>query len=59
MEFGKLNAGKFEYVEGNLVFLYIKTHSKLWENWLAEVKLLINLKIFSSPGSQTSRYSTI
>ena len=37
--------GKFWNLVGNFVFLYIKTHNKLWENWSASREI----KIFSSP----------
>ena len=37
--------GKFLNLKGNFVFLYIKTHYKLWENWPSSPEM----NIFSSP----------
>ena len=37
--------GKFWNLVGNFVFLYIKTHYKLWEYWPASWEI----NIFSSP----------
>ena len=54
-EFEELLPGKcwcleFWNLKGDFVFLYIKTHIKLWENWLASQKYTF----FSSRGSMLS-----